>query len=60
MSERRRSIHTKIVALATAAAIVPIPMQYVPFGKTGLYISEISLGGMQINCEPGFKGANRV
>lgn len=32
-------------------------MQYVPFGTTGLLVSEISLGGMQVNCSPGFKGA---
>jgi aryl-alcohol dehydrogenase-like predicted oxidoreductase len=32
-------------------------MNYVPFGSTGLMLSEISLGGMQVNCSPGFKGA---
>ena len=32
-------------------------MQYVPFGKTGLSVSEISFGAMQVNCSPGFKGA---
>ncbi|MCG3177733.1 MAG: Aldo-keto reductase IolS [Phycisphaerae bacterium] len=32
-------------------------MQYVPFGKTGMTISEIGLGAMQVNCHPGFKGA---
>lgn len=32
-------------------------MQYVPFGSTDMTISEVSLGGMQVNCEPGFKGA---
>ncbi len=32
-------------------------MHYVPFGRTDLKISEISLGGMQVNCSPGFKGA---
>jgi aryl-alcohol dehydrogenase-like predicted oxidoreductase len=32
-------------------------MQYVPLGRTGLPVSEISLGAMQLNCKPGFKGA---
>jgi aryl-alcohol dehydrogenase-like predicted oxidoreductase len=32
-------------------------MQYVPLGRTGLTVSEISLGAMQINGKPGFKGA---
>lgn len=32
-------------------------MQYVPLGRTGMLVSEISLGAMQLNCKPGFKGA---
>ena len=32
-------------------------MQYVQFGRTDMKVSEISLGAMQINCKPGFKGA---
>ena len=32
-------------------------MQYVRLGRTDLHVSEISLGAMQINCKPGFKGA---
>ncbi len=32
-------------------------MEYVPLGSTDMIVSEISLGAMQINCKPGFKGA---
>ncbi len=32
-------------------------MQYVPFGRTDMRISEIGFGAMQVNCHPGFKGA---
>ncbi len=32
-------------------------MQYVNFGKTDMKVSEVSLGAMQINGKPGFKGA---
>ncbi|MFO7900601.1 MAG: aldo/keto reductase [Planctomycetota bacterium] len=32
-------------------------MEYVRLGRTDLAVSEISLGAMQINCKPGFKGA---
>lgn len=32
-------------------------MEYVKLGRTGLEVSEISLGGLQINLKPGFKGA---
>jgi len=35
-------------------------MQYVKFGRTDMKVSEISLGAMQINCKPGFKGAEDV
>ena len=32
-------------------------MEYVQLGRTDMAVSEISLGAMQINCKPGFKGA---
>jgi aryl-alcohol dehydrogenase-like predicted oxidoreductase len=32
-------------------------MQVVSLGQTGMSVSEIGLGAMQINCRPGFKGA---
>lgn len=32
-------------------------MRYTTLGRTGLAVSEISLGGMQLNGKPGFKGA---
>ena len=32
-------------------------MEYVPLGRTDMKVSEIGLGAMQINCKPGFKGA---
>lgn len=32
-------------------------MEYVELGRTGLKVSEISFGALQINCKPGFKGA---
>lgn len=32
-------------------------MRYVTLGRTGMAVSEIGLGAMQLNCRPGFKGA---
>ena len=32
-------------------------MRYATLGRTGFSVSEISLGGMQLNGKPGFKGA---